>query len=92
MSFVDAFWHVFHGLLPAWVVAALTAAAAKALWRHELVHERWWTLTWWSALAAMAVSVAGLAVFAQDGRMATYLVLVVVVASVVAWRGFGRRR
>jgi hypothetical protein len=88
MGLVDAFWHLLNFLLPAWVVAAITAAAAKQLWRQAFARQRWWTLTWWSALAGTASLVLGLVVSGHDGRMLTYVALAMSVAAVLWWRGF----
>jgi hypothetical protein len=90
MNPLDAIWH----LLNLFAVAALTglfaASAAKALWRRELSAVSWHRLTAWAVGACAAVSVGGLLLLGQDGRMLTYGVMVAVCAFTLWWQGFGR--
>jgi hypothetical protein len=88
---VDAFWHIANFFAPALLVGYLAAAAAKLLWRRELASTSWLSLGTWASAAMAAVSMLGLVVFGHDGKMATYLAMVVACA-VALWRaGFSRR-
>jgi hypothetical protein len=88
MGPMDAFWHLLNFALPAFGVGLLSTAGAKLLWRRELSGKPWRGLARDTSLAALAVLVAGLVGFGQDGRMATYGAMVTVCALMLWWRGF----
>ena len=46
----------------------------------------------WASGAGLAALVAGLLLFGRDGRMATYLLLVLASAAALWWSGFGPGR
>lgn len=92
MGPIDAFWHFCNFLAPACVVAALTTAACRLLWRRELAGRRWRELLQPTLLAAVLAQLAGLGVWGRDGRIATYALLVLAVALVLWWRAFGPAR
>jgi NADH:ubiquinone oxidoreductase subunit 2 (subunit N) len=92
MGPLDAVWHVCNLFVSALALAALTAAAAKLLWRRELAGLAWRRLAAWSALANAGVVLAGLVVFGRDGKMATYAAMVAVCALTLWWLGFGPGR
>jgi hypothetical protein len=71
---------------------ALCAGLTRLLWRRALGGRGWWALAWPAMAVASAVTVAGLAWTGRDGRMATYAVMVTVVALTLWWRGFGPGR
>ena len=76
MDLVDALWHGLNFLWPAIGTAVIAASAVKVLWRHELRGVLWRRLAAAAAAAGVAASVVGLVAFAEDGRMATYGMLV----------------
>ena len=83
--------HVSGFALPALGVASLLALAVvpPRLWMGS----RFWRVWALLCLAGVAVLVAGLAVWGRDGKMFTYLGLVVVTGSVAWWlrRSVARR-
>lgn len=92
MGPLDALWHLLNLFLPALGLAALAAALAKGLWRRELAAVPWLKLAAPAAVAGMLVTLGGLLVFGQDGRMATYGVMVGLCAVSLWWQGFGPGR
>jgi hypothetical protein len=94
MGPLDVVFHLTNFFLPALGVAALAAALAKLLWRHDLAAQSWARLTGRASVAAALVLIGGLVVTGRDGRMGTYGVLVLAVALSLWWSGFGpgRRR
>jgi hypothetical protein len=91
MGPLDALWHLLNFFYPAASVAALAAAAAKGLWRRELAALPWWRLAWPAALASAAVLVAGLLFHGTDGKMGTYVAMLLACAVTLWWRAFFRR-
>lgn len=92
MGPLDALWHLMNFALPALGVGALGALAAKLAWRQELGRASWVRLAAWASGAGLAALVAGLLLFGRDGRMATYLLLVLASAAALWWSGFGPGR
>lgn len=92
MSLPDALWHLLNLFAPAALTGLIAAAAAKALWHRTLAAVAWHRLALWAAAACSAVTLAGLVLFGQDGRMATYGAMVVACAAALWWRGFRRAR
>jgi len=92
MGPLDAVWHLCNLFLPALALAALTAAAAKLLWRRELAGVAWRRLAAWPALANAGTVLAGLVWLGRDGAMATYAAMVAVCAITLWWLGFGPGR
>jgi hypothetical protein len=92
MSLVDILLHLANLLLPAAGVGLIAPALAKLLWRRELAAVAYRRLVLWCSGAGAVVVVAGLVVLGRDGRMATYLALVVVAAVALWWAGFGPSR
>jgi hypothetical protein len=92
MGFLDALGHLFNLFLPALGVAALAAGLAKLLWRQALAAVRWTRLAGSGSLAGMAALAGGLLLTGRDGRMATYVALVLAVAVGLWWTGFGPGR
>jgi hypothetical protein len=91
MGPLDATWHLLNFFAPALGVALITSGLAKLLWRRELGGVTWRRLVLWTAAGATLALLAGLLAFGRDGRMATYALLVIVVAVVLWWAGFVRR-
>jgi hypothetical protein len=92
MGPIDALWHVLNLFLPAAMLAALASALAKLIWRSELRSVAWWRLCKVTALAAGGVTLAGLVLLGQDGKMLTYAGMVLASAAALAWAGFGPGR
>jgi hypothetical protein len=92
MGFFDALGHLFNLFLPALGVAALAALLAKGLWRHELKAVSWRRLMAHAASAGAVVMLGGLIVSGRDGRMGTYLMLVLANALGLWWAAFGPGR
>lgn len=90
MQAADAFWHLTNFFAPAVVLGAFAAALAKLFWRRELGGAGVFRLWAWASTGAAAVSVAGLAWFGQDGRIATYAAMVLTCAAAIWWAGFRR--
>jgi hypothetical protein len=85
MDIVEALLHGLNFLWPAAGTALIAASAVKVLWRRDLRHVAWWRLAAWAVLAGALVSVAGLVVFGEDGRMATYGLLVLAETAALGW-------
>ncbi len=92
MGPLDALWHLTNLFVPALGLGALATALAKLLWRRELAACSWWHLAAPACGACAAVTMAGLAVFGQDGKIATYAAMVAACALMLWWRGFGPGR
>ncbi|MEO5697772.1 MAG: hypothetical protein ABIQ60_11645 [Burkholderiaceae bacterium] len=92
MGPIDAVWHVLNFFAPAVGVGLLASACAKLLWRRDLQRVRWTRLFAWATGGCAVALVAGLIVFGQDGRMATYAAMVIACALTLWWAGFGPRR
>jgi hypothetical protein len=89
---LDALWHLLNFAVPAVGVGTIAALAAKLLWRRELQRASWLRLSTWATLAGLSALVAGLLLFGRDGRMATYLMLLLASAAALWWAGFGPGR
>ena len=89
MGPLDAVWHLLNFFAPAAGVALIAVSIAKLLWHRELAATGWLRLVAWVAGVAAGVLVAGLVVFGHDGKMATYVVLVLASALTLWWAGFG---
>ncbi len=92
MGPLDALMHLGNLFLPGVALGLLAAALAKLLWRRELAPVSFRRLALPAALAAAAVTLAGLVVFGRDGKMATYAGMVLACALTLWWRGFGPGR
>jgi hypothetical protein len=92
MGFFDALGHLFNLFAPALGVAALAAALAKGLWRHELKAVPWWRLAGYAAFAGAVATLAGLIMFGRDGRIDSYFALVLANALGLWWAAFGPGR
>jgi hypothetical protein len=91
MDVIGASWHVLNFLAPAVGLGMIAAALAKLLWRRELRATRWRRLALWAVGAGLLVLIAGLLVFGRDGRMATYIGMVIACALALWWAGFAAR-
>ena len=92
LDFVDAAWHIVNFLAPAFGTAVLSASLAKVLWRSELRSTRWVRLCAVGTAAASVALLTGLVVTGHDGRVATYVGMIVLTAVSLWWFGFRRFR
>jgi hypothetical protein len=79
--------HLLNLVAPAWGVGALLAVALA--WRaraQQTFWRGWWGHCVWLGLAGSAVLAAALPWLGRDGRMVTYVALVVVLGGLAAWR------
>jgi hypothetical protein len=63
---------------------------AKALWRRELAGVAWGRLFGASAAAQCLVLLGGLVLTGRDGKMLSYLLMLVAGATALWWVGFVR--
>jgi hypothetical protein len=91
VSALDAAGHLAAFFLPSVLLGAISALLAKLLWRRELERTAWWRLALWAASGAAVVAATGLIVFGQDGRMLTYLGMVLAAAASLGWFLWRRR-
>ena len=92
MGPIDLLFHLFHLMLPGLALGAIGAGLAKLAWWRELKPVRWWRLAAWAGGTSTTVALAGLVVFGRDGRMATYVGMVLAAAVALWWAGFGPAR
>ncbi|TCP07998.1 hypothetical protein [Caldimonas thermodepolymerans] len=92
MGPLDAFWHLINFFAPAVGVGLLSASLAKLVWRRALAGVGWRRLAAWACAGATVALVGGAVVLGRDGRMATYLAMVLATALALGWAGFGPRR
>ena len=76
---------------PAIGLGLIAPSLVKLLWRRDLRAVRWTRLIAWVTSACTLVTLAGLAFFGHDGKVATYAAMVVVCALTLWWAGFGSR-
>lgn len=87
MGPLDFIWHLANLFGPAVGLALIAPTLAKLLWRDALRSRPWLPLAGWVFAADAGVLLAGLLLQGRDGRMATYVALVVSSAAVLWWRG-----
>ena len=91
MGPLDALLHLLNFFAPAVGVGLLSAALAKLAWPRALHGVGWRRLAAWGCAAAALALIGGLIFFGRDGRMLTYLVMVLATATALWWAGFGWR-
>jgi hypothetical protein len=89
MGVVAAFWHLLNLFAVPVGLGMLAPALAKLVWRDALRGVSWAGLALRLSLLSAGVTLAGLAVFGQDGRMATYAAMVAASALLLWWRSRG---
>jgi hypothetical protein len=92
MGPLDAFWHVTGFLSVPLLLALLAAASTRLLWRRELAGLAFRPLFVYAAAGTVVPAIVGLVVFGRDGKMLTYLGMVMACAVMLWWRGFGPGR
>ena len=85
MDATEALGHLANFVWPALGTAILAASVAKFVWRRELQRAPWWQMTAAAAMAGLAALLAGLFVLGEDGRMATYGLLVLAETAALGW-------
>lgn len=91
MSFLDALIHLSNFFLPALGLGAIAASLVKLLWWRSLRPVSWIRLVAAAVLACAAALVAGLALAGgRDGKMLTYLLMVLGSALALWWVGLRR--
>jgi len=86
MGPLDLLNHVFNFLAPAVVVGLLLALLAPWLMRGMRPSRSWWVQGTFNAVAGVAAMALGLWFFGNDGKMASYALLVLLAAS-SQWMG-----
>ena len=92
MGMLDGLWHLLNFFAPALAVGALASALTKVLWWRELKSVPWRRLAAWAMAASSVVLVTGLVWAGRDGKMATYVAMVVGCAIGLWWAAFGPKR
>jgi hypothetical protein len=83
-----AAWHLLNFFAPAVGIGFFASALAKLFWRSALKGASWLRLWAFSSAGAALVLVAGLVVFAHDGRLTTYAAMTLATAVSLWWFGF----
>jgi len=91
MGPLDALIHFANFFMPAFGVGLIAAICAKLLWRHELKRVALLRLAGWAIGVNAMVLVGGLVVTGHDGRMATYVAMLLGCALALLWAGWGRK-
>lgn len=81
MGLLDFLTHLLGFVAPALVLAALVALAGRVVFSRNTARKGWWRSFALNSIAGIAVLALGLWVFGRDGKMATYVALVLVVAT-----------
>ena len=79
MTFAQLLFHLVNFIWPALILAALMPLAGR--WVMKAAAVRWPRRMLCHAMAGVVVLVAGLLVQGQDGRMVTYMALLLVAAT-----------
>lgn len=90
MNFLDLVWHLANFALPALLLGVISATAAKGLWRGPLRSTSWLRLSGAAAAASGIACVAGLVITGRDGKMITYVAMVLACAGSLWWCMRGR--
>jgi glucose-6-phosphate-specific signal transduction histidine kinase len=91
MDIFGALWHLLNFFAPAVVVGMLAAALAKVFWQREFRGLTWLKLALRAVAACAVALVLGLVLEGRDGRMSTYLAMVLA-CSVTLWWSLWRAR
>ena len=76
MGLIHFLLHAFNFLAPAFFVALLLPAANRYVLRNPSPRLQWWVQTAIHFVVGVAALLAGLMIFGVDGKMLTYLALV----------------
>jgi hypothetical protein len=92
MGPLDVFWHVTGFFAVPLLLALLASASMKLLWRRELAGLGFRPLLAYASAGTVIPALVGFFVFGRDGKMLTYLGMVLLCALMLWWRGFGPGR
>ena len=81
MNPLDLARHLLSFIAPALAVAMVVSLAARFVLPRSSAPRRWWLCFLADAAAGVVVLAAGLRWFGHDGKMATYVAMVAVVAT-----------
>lgn len=85
MGFFDLANHLFNFVMPAIAMGVMMPLASRLVWRKVAVSKPLKTQMLITTAAGTAVLIAGLVIFGNDGKMMTYLALVLVAAGCQWW-------
>ena len=85
-----ALWHLLSFFAPAFGLGAIAASLARLFWWSLLKPVGWFRLCRAATLSATLALIVGLVVLGRDGRMGTYVAMVVASAVSLWWVGFRR--
>ncbi|MBK7062834.1 MAG: hypothetical protein IPI03_17365 [Rubrivivax sp.] len=85
MGAFDLFWHVMNLFAVATLFGVIAAGGARLLWRRRLQAVSWRRLVLATTAAATGCTLVGFIAFGRDGRMATYGLMVLAAAAVLAF-------
>lgn len=92
MGFFDALWHLLNFFAPALGLGLIAATLAKLIWRRTLSAVSWRRLAQHACAACSVALVGGLVLGGRDGRMSTYVAMVLACALALWWSGLRRPR
>jgi len=92
LDVLGGLWHLLNLYAPAAGIGLIASLLAKLLWRGELKAAPWLRMWLWSSACAAVACTAGLIFFGRDGKMATYVAMVLAAAASLWWFGFGPGR
>ena len=81
MSLLDMLLHLFNFAAPALVLALLLPLAAHVFIKKQAPALVWWVQIAINLIVGVAVLLVGLWLWSRDGKMATYALLVLALAS-----------
>ncbi len=81
MGVIDLLIHLINFALPALVVGSALALLTRLTAKGRLAPPGWWRQAGVNSLAGLLVLVAGLWFWGQDGKLLTYMAMVVVCAT-----------
>lgn len=81
MDLLDLLIALLNFFAPALVVAPLVALAARATFRKSLESFSWWSHIAINSIAGGVILAGGLVHFGRDGKMLTYVAMVLAVAT-----------
>ncbi|HEY2925534.1 hypothetical protein [Piscinibacter sp.] len=92
MDLLGGLWHLLNFFAPAAGIGLFASLLTKLAWRRELRGVAW-TRLWLAAFAGAALAgLGGLLLFGRDGKMATYVAMVLACAVSLWWLAFGAGR